>query len=65
MVWSPAQTSLRRAMMIVLVCGFSGFGSVRDGSINCASRISRNTRASGARTSLKRSRAHTLRCPLP
>ena len=51
MVWSLAQTSLGRSVMIVPVCGFSGFGNVRDGASNCASRISRSTRAFDVRTS--------------
>src|SRR5271170_215216 len=60
MVWSLAQTSLGCAVMIEPVCGFAGFGTVRDGASNCASRISRSTRAFDVRTSSKRSRAHTF-----
>jgi hypothetical protein len=54
-----------RAVMIVPVWGFSALESVRAGATNCASRISRSTRAFDVRTSAKRSRAHTLRWPSP
>jgi hypothetical protein len=49
-VWSLAQTSLGRAMMIVPVCRFSAFRNMRDGASNCASRISRSTLAFDVRT---------------
>jgi hypothetical protein len=65
MVWSLAQISLGRSVMIVPGWGFVGFGSVRDGASNFASRISRSTRALDVRTCWKRSRAHTLRWPSP
>ena len=53
------------AAVVVPVWGLAGFGSVRDGTSNCAARISRSTRAFDVRTGWKRSRAHTLRWPSP